>query len=264
MTKTTLIIATYNWPEALNLVLKSLLNQSVFPDEVIIADDGSTNATKELIERFKNDINIPLLHLWQEDKGFQKAQILNKAIVKASGDYIIQIDGDCIMQKHFVKNHVSNAKKGLYLYGARVAIKKDFLEDLFTKQIIALTPFSKGIKKRMRAHYNPLLASFNKPHDNYSSKYRGCNASFWKADVIAVNGYNEDFTGWGREDSELVLRMHNNGIKAKRLKHEGIVFHIYHEEKSRDRFEINDSIEQDTIKNHKIWTQNGLDKYLVN
>jgi len=260
--KTTLLIATYNWPEALDLVLQSALNQSQLPDEVIIADDGSTNDTKVLIDSFKTKFEIPLIHIWQKDEGFKKAHILNKAIAKSSGDYIIQVDGDCIMHPHFIKDHLQFVQKNTYLFGSRVNIQKDYLKTLFNTKQTFFTAFSKGIKKRTRALHIPMLSQLYKPNTEFSSKFRGCNTSFFKKDFIAVNGYNEDITGWGREDSELVLRMHNNGLQARRLRYRGIVFHIYHNEKSRNRFEINDSIEQKTINETIKWAINGVDKYL--
>jgi len=101
-----LVISTYNWPEALELVLKSVLKQELMPNEVIIADDGSSISTKKLITKFKDLFTVPLIHVWHEDNGFQKATILNKAIAESSGDYIVQVDGDCIIHHKFIKDHV--------------------------------------------------------------------------------------------------------------------------------------------------------------
>lgn len=259
----TLIISTYNWPEALHLVLKSLLEQTVFPDEIIIADDGSTIATKNIIERFNEDQkSLKLIHVWHEDKGFRKSEILNKAIAKAKGDYIIQVDGDCIMHHHFVKDHLSAAQDGTYLFGSRVNIQKSHLTYLFQSEKINFNPFSKGIKKRTRAIHAPILASLYKSQTEFSKKYRGCNTSYFKSDFVAVNGYNEDITGWGREDSEFALRLHNNGVEAKRLRYKGTVFHIFHIEKSKDKVTRNTEIQRQTVKENIIWTKNGVDKYL--
>ena len=260
--KSTLIISTYNWPEALELVLFSVKNQSKFPYEIIIADDGSTSKTKQIIDAFKKDFKIPLYHTWQEDMGFRKSQILNKAIAKANGDYIIQVDGDCIMHTHFIKDHLQFAQKNTYLYGSRVNIQKRYLPALFKNKQIHFNLFSKGIKKRTRALYLPFLSQFYKKNTTFSSKFRGCNTSFFKSDFIAVNGYNEDITGWGREDSELMLRFHNRKVMARRLRYRGIVFHIYHKGESRDQAIINTQIEQDTIRTNKNWTANGVNKYL--
>lgn len=261
--KITLLISTYNWAKALELVLISAKNQSQLPDEIIIADDGSTEETKVLIDSFKSQFSMPFKHIWQEDDGFRKAHILNKAVAQATGDYIIQVDGDCIMHHHFIKDHLQFVADNTYLFGTRVNIQKDYLETLFNTKQTHFNAFSKGIKKRTRALHIPFLSKLYQPSATFSNKFRGCNTSYFKKDFIAVNGYNEDITGWGREDSEFVLRFHNIGLKARRLRYRGFVFHIYHHEKSRDRFEINDSIEQKTITKKVKWTKNGVDKYLT-
>lgn len=260
--KSTLIISTYNWPEALELVLLSALAQHVMPDEIIIADDGSTEATKTLIASFVERFEIPLLHVWHEDTGFQKATILNKAIAKARGTYIIQVDGDCIMHPHYVADHLSFAQKGCYLYGSRVNIQEPYLKTLFQNKQIQFHMFSKGIKKRTRALRIPILSKLYKEKNSFSKKYRGCNTSYFKSDFVAVNGYDEAFKGWGREDSELALRFHNFGLKSRRLRYRGVVYHIYHLEKSKSRLEINNDIELRTISEKRVWCEQGVDKYL--
>jgi len=262
--KTSLVISTYNWPEALELVLKSVLKQELLPNEIIIADDGSSIITKNLITKFKELFTIPLIHVWHEDNGFQKATILNKAIAKSSGDYIIQVDGDCILHSKFVKDHVIKSEEGVYLHGSRVNIKQKYLSMLFEKQQVDFNFLSAGIKKRTRALYCKVLSDNYKKNEQFSKKYRGCNTSFFKKDFIAVNGYNEEFKGWGREDSELALRFHNFGLFAKRLRYSGIVYHIWHKELSKDNLKINDSIEINTIENNRNWTVNGVEKYLKN
>ncbi|MCF7568223.1 glycosyltransferase family 2 protein [Sabulilitoribacter arenilitoris] len=258
----TLIISTYNWSEALELVLMSVKNQKVFPTEVIIADDGSKKETKLLIEFFQKDFPVPLKHIWHEDIGFNKSMILNKAVSKSIGDYIIQTDGDCILHNSFIKNHLKFAKINHYLFGSRVNIQAFYLKDLFLKKQTSFHVFSKGIKKRTRAIYAPFLTILYKTKNVFSKKFRGCNTSYFKSDFLAVNGYNEDFKGWGREDSELALRFHNRGIRGKRLRYCGIVYHIFHQEKSKDRLEINNNIEESTIANKSVWCEKGVDKYL--
>lgn len=259
---TSLVLSTYNWAEALELVLKSIANQSVLPNEVLIADDGSQPSTKNLIDEIKKDFPVPLHHIWHEDKGNRKAVIMNKAIAQAKNEYIISIDGDVILHPHFVKDHLIMAENNVYLYGSRVNIQKDALADLFFLKNISFNFFSKGIKKRGRTLRLPFLAKQQKKHPNYSSKMRGCNFSFWKADFIKVNGYNEEFTGWGREDSELVLRMHHAGIEAKRLKFAGIVYHIYHNEQSKSFLDQNDRIQQYTIQNKLKFADKGINQYI--
>nr|WP_317630834.1 glycosyltransferase family 2 protein [uncultured Flavobacterium sp.] len=260
--KTALLISTYNWPQALEVIFKSILNQTKMPDQILIADDGSREDTKQVIEKFKNQIKVPVLHFWQEDIGFRKSKILNKAIAGSSADYIIQIDGDCIMHPQFIKDHISHAQKNVYLYGSRVNIKEQAVATIFNKQITNFNLFSSEIKNKTRTLHIPFLSNLYKSHAGISKKFRGCNVSYWKSDFIDINGYNEDFEGWGREDSDLAIRLGNKGVLAKRLRYAGIVFHIWHKVKSKENLDKNDSIEKQTIANKTVKITNGVNKYL--
>jgi glycosyltransferase involved in cell wall biosynthesis len=260
--KTALLISTYNWPEALDLILKSVLKQSQFPDEILIADDGSKEDTRSLIESYQERNAIPIKHIWHKDQGFRKSLILNKTIANCSADYIIQIDGDCIIHKDFVKDHISRAEEGVFLYGSRVNIKKEALSTIFENRIYHFSFLSGHIGKRTRNLRIPLLRDRYKPSPLFSSKVRGCNISYWKKDFLEVNGYNEDMEGWGREDSEFILRTLNNGVQGKRLRYGGIVYHLYHPESSKSNLEDNDMIQQKTIQEKLVWCENGLEKYL--
>jgi glycosyltransferase involved in cell wall biosynthesis len=247
--KIALLISTYNWPEALDLVLKSILNQTVLPDEILIADDGSKEETKMLIDKFRNNIEVPICHVWQEDIGFRKSKILNKAIAQTNADYIIQIDGDCILHKKFISDHLEFVQKGFYLYGSRVNILPEYVNEVLEKKTIDFNFFSSEIKNKSRGLSISFLSKWYKPHYGISKKFRGCNVSFWRKDLIAINGYNEDFEGWGKEDSDLVIRMGNNGIKAKRLRYVGVLYHIFHKSNSKSNLELNNQIQNETIEN---------------
>jgi len=257
-----LLIATYNWPEALNLVLKSALGQTVLPDEILIADDGSREETKLIIEKYQKLSPVPIRHFWQEDKGFRKSKILNKSVAETQSNYIIQIDGDCIMHPRFVEDHLKAAENNVYLYGSRVNILPKAVTAVFEKQLLHFNMFSKEIKNKTRTLHIPFLSQLYNSHKGISKKFRGCNVSFWRADFIAINGYNEDYEGWGREDSDLVIRMGNRGVKAKRLRFAGIVFHLHHTINSKENFELNDSIQRETIAKKTTRIINGIDQYL--
>ncbi|AOW10923.1 glycosyltransferase family 2 protein [Flavobacterium gilvum] len=258
----TLVTPTYNWPEALNLLLLSILHQTILPNEVIIADDGSTKDTKELISEFQKTFPVPLIHIWHEDLKNRKPAIMNKAIAASKYDYIIEIDGDIIMNKHFIKDHLDNAQKGHYLFGSRVNIKKGYLTKLFSKKKIHFNIHSKGIKKRGRTIRLPYLMRFSKSINTRSPKLRGCNMSFWKSDFIKINGFNENLVGWGIDDSEMIQRMHNIDIQGKRLKNCGVVYHIYHVEQSRSQLAINDEILKQTTEKKLIFIEKGINQYL--
>ena len=257
-----LVTPTYNWSEALELLLLSVLNQTVLPNEVIIADDGSRDDTKHLIEKFQEKFPIPLIHIWHEDLKNRKPKIMNKAIAITKNDYIIEIDGDIIMNKYFIEDHLSFAQKGHYLFGSRVNIQEKLLVNLFSKKIIEFNLISKGIKKRGRTIRIPFLMNFAKSVPHRSLKLRGCNMSFWKDDFIKINGFNEDLVGWGIDDSEMIQRLHNIGIKGKRLKFAGIAYHIYHKEQSKTHFEINNQIERETTEKKLTFIEKGINQYL--
>ena len=257
-----LLISTYNWPEALRLVMISALSQTHLPSKIIIADDGSAKETEELISEFQLKSAVPIFHFHQTDKGFRKAKNLNKAIAGTDVDYIIQVDGDCILHPNFVKDHLSFAEKGVYLYGSRVNLLPNAVGEIFKTKKIYFNVFSSEIKNRTRTLHIPFLSRLYKSHEGISKKFRGCNVSFWRKDFITINGYNEDFEGWGREDSDLAIRLGNNHIKAKRLRYAGIVYHIFHKINSKDHFELNDKMQKETIANRTVRILNGVDKYL--
>jgi len=262
--KSSLIIATYNWKEALELVLKSVLTQSKMPYEIIIADDGSKNDTKELIDRYRKIFKVPLIHVWHEDKGFRLSIIRNKAISKAQGNYIIQIDGDTILHKDFVKDHENFARKGQFISGSRVLLSEAYSKKIIENGNFKFNIFSKPVNNK---HYHlrlPFLAKkLAKPSREVPfviRTVRGCNMSFWKKDLLEVNGYNEDMIGWGREDSEISARLIHLGLSKINLKFSGIQYHIYHPENAKTSLNINDQILEETIRKQKISISNGIDK----
>lgn len=258
--KTSLIIVTYNWKEALELVLKSVQRQTVMPFEIIIADDGSTEETKKLIDKFRKEFKFPIIHVWHEDKGFRKTVILNKTIAKCKGDYIIQIDGDCIMNAHFIEDHIYARKEKCFIHGSRVLLNlKKSIEVLKTKKI-NFSAIILNSKNQLNAFRSSFLARFYLAKSKSLKSTRGCNFSFWKDDILMVNGYNEDMTGWGLEDTELSARLINVGCDKLKLKHLGLQYHIYHPEKSKLGFNLNESILKNTINENIIYVKNGIEK----
>ncbi|MDB5019938.1 MAG: hypothetical protein JWQ28_1065 [Pedobacter sp.] len=223
-----LIVATYNWPEALNVCLLSIRNQTVLPAEVIIADDGSSPATKLLIEKHRIDFPVSLIHVWQQDLGFRKSLILNKAVGRASGKYIVQVDGDVILNKHFIADHASVSENGFFVRGTRSHITKDAVQAVCSEQKIDFNYFSANLVHRFNALRLPYLAFLMEKKSKSSNSVRGSNLAYWRLDFVRVNGYDNDLTGWGHEDEELATRFINIGIWKKAVKFKCIQFHLYH------------------------------------
>lgn len=259
-----LIITTYNQKERLALVLDSVRDLAVLPTEVLIADDGSAQDTRILIESFAHDFPCPLRHIWHEDRGFRASEIRNKAIKAARGEYIIIIDGDMILEPHFVADHLTYAKPKVCLQGSRV-----ILDSKETKNLIEC--YQKGCERAYKIAFNKggikakrigVLAQwiYRASKVDYGvfqtrelvKGVRSCNMSFFKADCEAINGFNESFVGWGREDSEFVARFLFNGGQLRRLKFAGVAYHIYHDENPRDMLEVNHNIYLETIREKKI------------
>lgn len=258
-----LIISTYNWPSALRLCMQSVLKQSKLPDEVIIADDGSTEETKSVIDSFRKVFPVPLIHVWQEDNGFQLAQIRNKAIAKASMDYIIQIDGDLILGKNFIYDHFKFRKKGTFVSGSRVMLGETISNELLIGEKKTLSILSRGVKNRSNGLRLPFLSPLLSNYKNHDIYYlRGCNMAFYRSDLLSVNGYSEDFIGWGREDNEIAAKLINLGVKKRIIKFSGIVYHIYHKEQPRNNLSDKDELIKKIISEKLVNFGSGVDKYL--
>ncbi len=256
-----LIITTYNRPEALNLVLLSLLGQTVFPNEVIIADDGSAKPTKDLIDEFSSFDQINIIHSWQKDKGFRLSESRNRAIAQAKYEYIVVIDGDMIMHKDFIKDHKKSAKKNTYIQGGRVLLQPEFTSQIIkTKYFTKPSIFKNDAKNKLNLFRFPILSSFIASKSNQSLKrIRGCNFSLFKEDILSVNGFNEEFKSWGKEDSEFVQRLFNKGISRRNLKFSGLQYHLFHLESSSNDGNI--ELLNKSINENLSWCNNGINKY---
>ncbi|MET0464323.1 MAG: glycosyltransferase family 2 protein [Chitinophagaceae bacterium] len=262
-----LIVSTYNWPEALELSLNSILQQKEMPGEIVIADDGSTASTKQAIDAFRSRSPVPVKHVWHEDEGFRLAAIRNKAIAAATGDYIIQIDGDILLHTYFIADHLRFAKKKSFVRASRIYLDAGLTQQLLRLKQSNVSIWNKGVSNKTSGIRVPLLWPFfetgykDKGRERY--EIHGCNMAFWKEDAIAVNGYNEDFTGWGSEDKEFVARLLNHGYKKRFLKLGGFVFHLFHPINPKPRLEHNEHLLEETIRLQHSFCTNGINKYLT-
>lgn len=262
--KTSLIISTYNRPDALKLCLLSAIAQSHKVDEIIIGDDGSTNETRELIDSIRKMTDIPLIHVWHEDKGFRLAMMRNKSVAASTGDYIIEIDGDVIMHKDFVSDHLKFSCKGHYLKGGGTNLGKKLTQRLCRLgRLKKINLFTRGIEnKRENSLHILWLARWLAPrYRRHKESALGCNMSFFRSDFEAINGYDEFFEGWGGEDGDFGRRLQRHGLKKRHLKFAGIVYHLWHLDKFMYNKDTNISYSSRSDDEQPIRCRDGYDKY---
>jgi glycosyltransferase involved in cell wall biosynthesis len=260
--KATVIISTYNSPEWLEKVLWGYENQTTNDFDIIIADDGSKEETKELIKNFKKNYPVEITHLWHEDKGYRRQEILNTAIIKAKHDYIIMTDGDCIPRKDFVESHLQLAEKGRFLSGgycklpmktskyiSKTNVENQECFDVEWLNNIEKLNFSNTLKLGSSENRRKLLDRITPTKPSFNN----CNSSGFKEDMIAINGYDERMK-YGGPDREFGERLENYGVKGKQIRHKAIVVHLDHPrgyktpESLKKNLEIRKNVRQQKIK----------------
>lgn len=262
--KISLIITTYNWKEALVLALNSALQQSQLPMEIVIADDGSRSDTAAVIDKIAAKAPVPVIHSWQEDKGFRLAASRNKAIAKTKGDYIILIDGDIILERHFIFDHARFALAGHFVQGTRVLLGEQLSSCVLQGKKSLSEPFCRrGVENRKNCLRSDLLCRLFSYRERGMSGVRTCNFAFWRQDALAVNGFNEDFVGWGREDSEFTARLLNYGLVRRNIKFNALAYHLYHPHNDRSHLDENNQLLKKTITEKLVWCEKGVSRHLV-
>jgi glycosyltransferase involved in cell wall biosynthesis len=244
----------------------SVKRQKVLPDEVVIADDGSGPETSELIEEIRKDFPVPILHVWHADEGFRLAAIRNKGIAASSAEYLIQIDGDLVLHPYFIADHLQFRKPGCFVTGSRVMLSAESTGQMLQHRSINIRKYGSGKTNIANGIRSTWVRNFMAGRYKINGKHRfyvkGCNMAFWKKDLVAVNGYNEMFTGWGREDSEIAIRLINAGVKKQFIKMAAICYHLYHTVASRDLEPRNIALMETAIEQKTVKAADGLDKYL--
>ncbi len=268
--KISVIISTYNAEAWLEKVLIGL-NCQIFKDfEVVVADDGSGPKTKELLEEYSKRVFYPLIHVWQEDDGFQKSRILNKAIEACNADYIIMTDGDCIPREDFVHVHYINKEPGYFISGGYYMLPMNISKAIGPEDIEKQRCFNinwlkeKGIPKTFKN--NKLTASgfISKLLNTITptnASWNGHNSSGWKKDILNVNGFDERMQ-YGGQDRELGERLFNYGIKSKQLRYSAVCVHLDHKRgyKTPESIAKNLAIRRETKVNKAVWTHYGISK----
>lgn len=268
--KVSIIFSTYNSPAWLEKVLWGYEHQTFRDFEIVIADDGSGEPTRKLIERYQQQSSIKIRHVWQEDDGFQKSSILNKAIEASSGDYLIFSDGDCIPRNDFVATHVQHAEPGCFLSGGYFKLPMATSTLITEQDVISGNAFH---AKWLRAHGlafthktikltpNRVLVALMDFITPTSPTWNGHNSSGWKKDLLAVNGFDETMQ-YGGQDRELGERLVNSKIFGKQIRHRAICIHLDHKRgyNTPDSIHKNHGIRKETRTQRKTWTANGIQK----
>lgn len=254
MTTIGLVISTYNWPAALDRVLESVAGQVEPPAEVLVADDGSGPETGAVVARWR--ARIPALeHVWQADRGFRLSRVRNLALTRARADYLVFVDGDQVLERHFVMDHRRAARRGTVLRGSRV-----FLSAERSARLLATGRpprwWEDGVRKRAAAIRLPWLSWLLARWQARGTE--GHNLACWREDAVRVNGFEERFLGWGGEDADFVLRLLHAGVVKRRLRFGGVVYHLDHPEASRDGQRRNDGIYEETAATRRIRAVAGL------
>lgn len=258
--KISVIVSTYNRPDALVKVLDGLLAQTRLPDEIIIADDGSTDDTRTALQPFLENKHIPIKHVWQTDDGFRLAQIRNRAILASVCEYLVFLDGDCIPQNHYVQDHLHLAQKGHFFQGKRVIVTQKAHEafDFSDTQSVFCLLKHAAASSISNSHHIIRLPFFPSYTTSKLSGIRGCNMGFFKADLLAVNGFNQAFKGWGREDSEIVVRLYKYGLKRKEHPFRAICYHLWHKENTRQTIDVNDQLLEQAMASNSYYCTIGI------
>ncbi len=275
MMKLSVIVPTYNRPQALKLCLLSLASQSIIPNEVLIADDGSTAETRDMVFDMQKKLKhaFPIQHVWHEDIGFRKPKILNETVRRSTGDYLVFIDGDCMAHRHFIRSHVEYSSPDAILSGKRVEIGKELTEYLLMSGTIMnsfnLRLLWDAVMKRSRKVEEAIM--FRNGHMRHithrdriaNDGVWGCNFSLYKDLFIVINGCDEDFLDGSIEDNDLGIRVLNQGKQIRSVRGLAIIFHLWHKSSwsfENDKYQHNLSILKRRIDNRETVCKHGIRK----
>ena len=264
MTRCALIVTTHERPDALERVLEAVAGQSRPPDELLVAEDGSSPGTARVVDGHAARAAYPVRHLRQPHQGFRAGRIRNAAIAVTGCDYVVLLDGDMVVHPGFLAEHVALARPGYYSQGVRIV-----LDDAATRRLLSTAaPLPRllapglGLLRRAYALHAPRLARLLRHAANGVVAVKACNQGFWRADLLRANGFDEAMTGWGAEDKELCARIENAGVRRQTLVLAAIAWHLAHAPASRQRAEANRQRWRTTMAERRTRCTAGIDGHL--
>jgi glycosyltransferase involved in cell wall biosynthesis len=258
-----LVVTTYERPDALARVLAAVAAQSRLPDELIVADDGSGPATAGVVAEHATRAPYPVRHEWQPDEGFRAGRIRNAAIARSGCDYVILLDGDMVAHPEFLADHLALARPGHYSQGTRILLDASATGRLLAPDSALPGPLSQGCGRlrRIYALHLPGTARALRLAANTVVAVKSCNQGFWRDDLVAVNGFDEEITGWGAEDKELCARLGNAGVRRQSLPFAAIAWHLHHPPAVRADAAANRARWQETVRTRRTRCGTGLDSH---
>ena len=264
------IVTTYNRPDALVAACEGYLAQEDGDFELLVADDGSTGETRRVVDEYARRAPFPLRHVWQEDLGFRAAAIRNRALAATDADYVIYSDGDCVPPHDFVRQHRALAEPDCFLSGNRVLLAERFTTEVLEHRLpIHRWGTGRWFRAWLGGNVNRMLPLLRLP-DGQFRKYspqrwegvKTCNFSAWRADLLKVNGLDESYTGWGLEDSDLVIRLLHAGVRHKSARFAAPVFHLWHREFDRGRLAENQRLLDAILTSDRREALIGVKQYM--
>ena len=263
------IVTTYNRPDALAAALAGYAAQSDRDFELLIADDGSTADTRAVIDDFRARVPFALTHIWHEDQGFRAAAIRNRALAATRADYIVFSDGDCVPRPDFVAQHRRLAERSCFVSGNRILLSAAFTRRVLNESLpIHNWTLGAWIMAWMKRDVNRFLPLIALPvgvlRTAVPQRWEGvktCNLAAWREDLVRVNGLDEAYSGWGLEDSDLVVRLLHAGVAHKSGRYAAPVLHLWHAENDRARLPENRQRLADLLRSNRMRAQAGLDRY---
>lgn len=264
--KVSILLATYEMPHHLEMVLTALAEQSFSEFEILLCDDGSGSETRAVVEKFRENLNIT--HLWQENRGFRKCRLLNDGLRRSAGELCVFLDADCIPHRDFIRDHWETKAAGTYGAGRRVELSKKISSSLTLKDIEAglfnrpsarilwdqVTGETENWNRTIRWGNHPALRKLLKL--DRVTDLKGCNFSAYREDLFAINGFDEAYEGYGREDTDVEIRMNHLGLRIRSLKGIALQFHVWHER--RGFTPVNEGLLEAAKNSRKIRCERGI------
>lgn len=254
-----LIVNTAGSPHSLVHVLAGIERQTIPPAEVVVAEDGARDDTARVVATFAERVPYPVAHATQEQGGFRRSRILNQAIARASSEYLVFLDGDSVPHPRFVADHAAHAERGCWVQGRRAYVKEPYVEEF-------VPTFGSVLAYALAGKMTGLGKAFRLPvarvkRDRNLSGVLGCNLGIWRDDLAAVNGYDEAYEGWGREDSDLAARLYHLGRDRKTVRGQALLYHLNHPAAPRDRLGSNDALLAEALRTRRVACGRGLSSW---